>query len=389
MGVQGFPTLKIIRPGKKTGRPIVEEYQGPRSAKAIVEAVVDKIPNHVKRVGDKDLETWLKDGNDTAKAILFSNKGTTGPLLKSLAVDFLGGISFAQIRDKEIAAVELFGIKNFPTLVLLPGGDKDAILYDGALKKEPMLKFLSTIMAPNPDPVPKPQKKPKTQKPGKEESQKEDRQSEEAKATFEQASASHASEEVSQDAASATSVVLEDQSNPTESPDPIVPIPEAAEPQQVLDLPPPIASLDTQDDLQKACLQRSTTTCVLALLPISADSEALLSEPAIVAQASLAQIAHRYAQRRAALFPFYAVPATNEGAAALRMALGLDGAEKTELVAINAKRGWWRRFGDTEYGLENVEGWIDAIRLGEGKKEKLPEDLIADEPAQKGEHDEL
>ena len=35
MGVQGFPTLKIVKPGKKPGKPIVEDYQGARSAKAI------------------------------------------------------------------------------------------------------------------------------------------------------------------------------------------------------------------------------------------------------------------------------------------------------------------------------------------------------------------
>src|SRR2546430_15435214 len=58
MGVQGFPTLKIIRPGKKAGKPAVEDYQGGRSAKAIVDAVIERIPNHVKRVQDEGLEAW-------------------------------------------------------------------------------------------------------------------------------------------------------------------------------------------------------------------------------------------------------------------------------------------------------------------------------------------
>ncbi|KAK5263177.1 hypothetical protein LTR16_012850, partial [Cryomyces antarcticus] len=74
MGVQGFPTLKIIKPGKKTGKPVVEDYQGQRTAKAIVDAVVDKIPNHVNRVADRTLDEWLATGNDTAKAVLFSDK---------------------------------------------------------------------------------------------------------------------------------------------------------------------------------------------------------------------------------------------------------------------------------------------------------------------------
>ncbi|KAF3764197.1 thioredoxin-domain-containing protein, partial [Cryphonectria parasitica EP155] len=66
-GVQGFPTLKIVRPGSKKGKPVVEDYQGQRSAKAIVEAVVDKINNHVKRVNDKDIDEFLSTKNESAK----------------------------------------------------------------------------------------------------------------------------------------------------------------------------------------------------------------------------------------------------------------------------------------------------------------------------------
>src|SRR5436305_2969349 len=122
MGVKGFPTLKIVKPGSKPGRPIVEDYQGARTAKAIVDAVVDKIPNHVQKLHDSGLSAWLAKNNDTAKAILFTEKGTTSALLKSVAVDFLGGISVAQARSKESATVEMFGISEFPSLVLLLGG---------------------------------------------------------------------------------------------------------------------------------------------------------------------------------------------------------------------------------------------------------------------------
>jgi protein disulfide-isomerase A6 len=90
MGVQGFPTLKIVRPGKKPGKPTVEDYQGPRSAKGIVDAVKDKVPNIVKRVNDKNLDEWLQGNKDTAKAILFSEKGIVSATLRALAIDFAG-----------------------------------------------------------------------------------------------------------------------------------------------------------------------------------------------------------------------------------------------------------------------------------------------------------
>lgn len=142
MGVQGFPTLKIVTPGPKLGRPSVEDYRGSRTAKGMVDAVVEKIPNHVKRLQDRDLQTWLATNNDTAKAVLFSEKGTTSPLTRALAIDFLGLVSVAQVRSKEDTAVQLFGISKFPTLILLPGGQREPKIYEGEMKKGAMASFL-------------------------------------------------------------------------------------------------------------------------------------------------------------------------------------------------------------------------------------------------------
>lgn len=108
MGVKGFPTLKIVRPGKKPGRPVIEDYNGGRTAKAIVDAVVDKIPNHVKRLKNADFEDWAAEG-EAPKAVLFSDKGTVSALLKSVAIDFLGALSVGQVRDKE---TELQNLEN-------------------------------------------------------------------------------------------------------------------------------------------------------------------------------------------------------------------------------------------------------------------------------------
>ncbi len=95
MDVKGFPTLKIVKPAKKPGnRGIVEDYNGPRESKGIVEAVKAAIPNNVKRITDKGLSAWLEEGGDAPRAILFSNKGTTGALIKVIASEFLGRISF-------------------------------------------------------------------------------------------------------------------------------------------------------------------------------------------------------------------------------------------------------------------------------------------------------
>jgi protein disulfide-isomerase A6 len=362
MGVQGFPTLKIMTPSKKPGKPRVEDYQGARSAKAIVDAVVDRIPNHVKKVTDKEVDQWLSQDEESPKAILFTEKGTTSALIRALAIEFLGSINVAQIRSKESAAVEKFGIEKFPTLVLVPGGGKEHIVYDGELQKKPMVEFLSQVAAPNPDPAPAKTKN----KPAK-------------------------------SAKASSSVVLEDEENkPTGSPDPKVVSDDVPKPAQVPIPAPPIESLATPEALESACLTPKSGTCVLALLPEPSEPDAELSGPAKEALVSLSEIVHKHAQRQSKLFPFYSVPAINTGAKTLRSGLGLsDDAKTVEIIALNGRRGWWRRYepsGDAAYGLAPVETWVDAIRLGEGAKSKLPDGVVvAEKEAEKeaSEHDEL
>jgi len=360
MGVQGFPTLKIVRPGKKAGKPIVEDYQGARSAKAIVDYVVDKIPNHVTRLKDAELESWsAKSG---PRAILFSDKGVVSALLKALAIDFLGSVDVAQVRNKETQAVEKFEVKKFPTLVLLPGDGKDPVKYDGEMKKESMITFLSQAAAPNPDPAPKKSKSASADK-------KEKSKSSKASSSFSKASASHASSEGSASPASQTDETLDEASNPTASPDPKV------EPEHTpvpIPVAPPIASLPDGLSLQQKCLNDKASTCILALLPAN-DEPTTESTQAVVA---LSEIHHKHEAAKRKLFPFYQLPASNSQATALRTLLSLS--DGIELIAVNGKRGWYRHLDASSAGLTtaNIESWIDAIRMDDLAKTKLPENII-------------
>ncbi|KAE8148017.1 hypothetical protein BDV25DRAFT_159140 [Aspergillus avenaceus] len=368
MGVQGFPTLKIMTPSKKPGKPRVEDYRGDRSAKAIVGAVVDRIPNHVKKVTDKNLEEWLSQDEESPKAILFTEKGTTSALIRALAIDFLGSVKVAQIRNKETEAVEKFGVTDFPALVLLPGGEKEHVVYDGELKKQPIIEFLSQVAAPNPDPAPA---KPK------------DKSTKSSKSTT---------------AGSRSSTVIDDQAEnlkPTESPDPKVEDAPESKPAQVPIPAPPIDTLPTVEALEAACLQPKSGTCVLALLPEPSEPDADLPSPAKEAIVSLSEIAHKHAVRKSHLFPFYTVPAINSGAQTLRNGLGLaEGAQTVEIIALNGRRGWWRQYDPSDvadYSVTRVESWIDAIRLGEGSKAKLPDGIVVEAEPEKpaADHDEL
>jgi protein disulfide-isomerase A6 len=83
----------------------------------------------------------------------------------------------------------------------------------------------------------------------------------------------------------------------------------------------------------------------------------------------------------------YAIPASNPISHILRTALGLAKGSTVEVIALNARRGWWRHFNAAEedFGTVAVESWVDAIRLGEGTKEKLPDALVVGAEAETAE----
>ncbi|KAI9726251.1 MAG: hypothetical protein M1834_009080 [Cirrosporium novae-zelandiae] len=370
MGVQGFPTLKIVLPGKKLGKPKVEDYQGERSSKAIVEAVLAKIPNHVTKVTDKDLDKWLADRNETMKAILFNEKAGIGPGVKALAIDFLGAISFAQIRDKEKEAAKLFGITKYPSFVVLPGGDQEPIAYTGVdYRKEPMYYFLSKIIPPNPDSNPKEQRKALAAKKAE---KKPKTDSKSSKASSADKSKSHAKSE----AASRSSIIIDEPIIATESLDSKV-SKDAPMPAEI-PVAPPLQTLETESDLQNTCLATQSFACLLVLEPSIPESETVHPESVNTALSSLADIAHKHAQRKGHLFPFYAVPASNPGSIFLRDKLSLAADHKLEIIILNGRKGWWRHYEKENVSEQNIEDWIDAIRMGEGKKNKIPDEVLVE-----------
>lgn len=363
MGVQGFPTLKIVRPGKKPGKPTVEDYQGPREAKGIVEMVKDKVPNNVKRVTDAKLDEWLEEHKDNAKAILFSEKGAISATLRTLAIDFAGIVDIAQIKKSESGAVDKYAISKFPALVLLKPGSDEPIQYDGAMEKQAMVEFLSQVAPPNPDCPPAKAKKDNKKKEKKDDKKKESK--------FSKASSSHKSSEASSAAASAADETLEEANKPTESPDASLKDEDTPEPVVVDEVKPTIPVIGDSSELQAACLTEKSKTCILAILPTDESAET-----ATTALSSLATIHKKHDGLKTNLFPFIGVPASNAIAASLLKELSLGSDDQVHLVATNGKRSWYKKYSGTTYGPTEVESWVDAIRMGDGKKEKLPGSLL-------------
>ena len=154
-GVSGYPTVKLYVPGTgqknpytgKWFKPAVD-YTGPRSARGVVDFATTKLPSNVVAVSDAGLKKF-KGGDALPKALLFTKKTETTPLLKALSVALSGRMVLGEARDTATKAVEEFGISDFPTLVVLPSGEgASPIKYEGELKPAALTAFLASQAAP-------------------------------------------------------------------------------------------------------------------------------------------------------------------------------------------------------------------------------------------------
>ncbi|KAL5594813.1 hypothetical protein BROUX41_001720 [Berkeleyomyces rouxiae] len=328
MGIQGYPTLKIVRPGKKAGRPSVEDYRGERSASGIVNAVAMSMNNHVIKITDKDLEKFLGEKPEQPHALLFTDKGVTSTLLKSLAIDFLGQIIIGQVRNKEKSTIQKYSIEKFPTLILLPPGGGDAIVYEGEIKKEPILEFLAQAAIPNPDArvsAGRGKTTPKTKKEPKEK--------------------------------------LKDQSKPIKEKFKVTEPVTAKDPSPDVRLP---TVLSTANEVQKFCLSSKSKTCLMFLA--SEDTPAI-------------EAVGKYLATKQPNFPYYLVPNENKALVSLRAALGLE--REVGMAVVNYKRGWVSKY-DGDFSDKSISDFMQAVLAGSWKRDDLSEINLSE-----ASHDEL
>ncbi|PHH49666.1 putative protein disulfide-isomerase [Ceratocystis fimbriata CBS 114723] len=316
MGIQGFPTLKIVRPGKKRGRPIIEDYRGERSAGGIVNAVTMGINNHVIKVTDKDLDKFLESNPEQPRALLFTDKGVTSTLVKSLAIDFLSQMSIGQVRNKEKNTVEKYNVKKFPTLVLLPASGGDPIFYDGEIKKEPILDFLAQAATPNPDAFKiKSKTVPKDKKPPKD---------------------------------SAKDKVKAQDKEANEKPKPA---------EATLHLP---TVLSTAQEIQESFLSSKSKTSLVFLGPETTPSIETIG---------------KYLAAKHPAFPFYTLSSDSPALGPLRAVLGVE--QEENMVVVNYKRGWVSKY-DGDFTQKSISDFMQAVVAGSWKREDLPKIDLAE-----------
>jgi protein disulfide-isomerase A6 len=146
-GIQGFPTIKLF-PSQisktsdgKGFHKIPIDYQGPRTAAAIANFGLEKLPSFVTSITSKNIDEFLNSDTDLAKVLLFTNKKKTTNLYKGLSIDFHYLLKFGEIKDTEKSLIEKYDIKKFPTLLVITPSNEQKN-YEGELNYKQLVKFL-------------------------------------------------------------------------------------------------------------------------------------------------------------------------------------------------------------------------------------------------------
>jgi len=152
-GVQGFPTVKLYLPevsrNPYTGKMFKPslDYNGPRTARGVVDFATGAIPSLVTSLDDETMAGFSRNGS-LPKAVLFTSKSDTPTMLKALSLKFQGRMLLGIARDSAKQAVADLGVESFPSVYVLGEGEAKAVKYDGELKAEALGAFLEKHAAP-------------------------------------------------------------------------------------------------------------------------------------------------------------------------------------------------------------------------------------------------
>jgi len=148
--VIGFPSALQQDPSQPA-RISISQYTGPLKAASLVSWAVGLMPSQfVAQIAtERQLEKFLNPAPNsfvpnTAKVLLFTNKGKTSPVYKGLSLLYFYRLSLGEVRASDAPAlVARYQITAFPTLLVLDPESQEPVRYTGeSFTWEPLAKFL-------------------------------------------------------------------------------------------------------------------------------------------------------------------------------------------------------------------------------------------------------
>ncbi|KAG0242697.1 hypothetical protein B0O80DRAFT_462260 [Mortierella sp. GBAus27b] len=160
--IKGFPTIKVFPPNRtgKKGPKSFNDYNGERSAKAIVDHLVRLIPNDIQLVtsnptSEKIINVQEFVANEgKPRALLFTSKLTSSNMYKGLATDMKDRMIVGEMRAPNDQVLKQFNIESLPALVVFPKDSQEPVLFSGELKREPISEFFSQYAGGSEKPAP-------------------------------------------------------------------------------------------------------------------------------------------------------------------------------------------------------------------------------------------
>ncbi|KAJ1907936.1 hypothetical protein LPJ81_000430 [Coemansia sp. IMI 209127] len=152
--VQGFPTIKVFSEKRtKRGNRKSVDYQGERSARAMVRYARSVLPNLSKKLSDSGLSAFVTD-TKLPKAVLFTDRAKTGDLWKGISAQFDKRVDFAQVSSPETTTLDKLGVTELPAIVAFPNVAEPEYseMYSGEIKYQPLAEFIKRISTGKMDP---------------------------------------------------------------------------------------------------------------------------------------------------------------------------------------------------------------------------------------------
>ena len=112
--------------------------------KSISKFATDKMQNFVSVVTESNYESWIERDASKNKVLVFTERKTTAPLFKALSKQYKDKLVFGEVRKSEVALAEKFGIKNFPSWVVITDPfDYTSDTFNEEFKIDQLNKFLN------------------------------------------------------------------------------------------------------------------------------------------------------------------------------------------------------------------------------------------------------
>lgn len=137
-GVEGFPTLKVFKPGK-AGKTAVkkhasETYMGERKLAPLINFIKAKIKNHVKKLTSAGMVSKLVNSQSSNRyaVVLFSKQSSIPVTYKSIAIDWLDRVKFyCYLNTKKILVESLKSFESESAEIIGPLVDRIGKLSAG------------------------------------------------------------------------------------------------------------------------------------------------------------------------------------------------------------------------------------------------------------------